>query len=170
MATISTAISREYLQAYDGYDQQAVGMGLINPNVYATPSYQKKKIKNLAIGLLSEISYGGAVHDPSPLVLPIFYESPYGTILGLNLRYVPENYRRAIMKFVLDSNAARIRSNQALIIDWHAMKRAIPVVQYITRRYKAIGISVKETYPLNEIPNVITQQSPWSSHYREMMG
>jgi|AntDeeMinimDraft_6_1070357.scaffolds.fasta_scaffold00692_2 hypothetical protein len=170
MATISTAINKDYLDAYDGYDQQQVGLGLINPSIYATPQYQKKKIKNLAIGLLSDIRYAGFEYDPSPLILPLFFESPYQTILSLNLNYVPEKYRRAIMKFVLDSNAARIKSNQSMMIDWHGLRRAVPTVQYITRRYKAVGVNVVETHPLNQVPDVIKGQSNWQNHYKTLKG
>ncbi len=169
MATITTAISSDYLQAYDGYNQQKVGIGLQTGN-YASPEYAKKKIQNLAIGLLSECVYSGFEVDPTPLMLPIAYEGAYNTILALNLHYVPESYRRAIMKFILDSNAARIRANQSMIVDWHALKRAIPIVQYITRRYKTIGIRVKETFALNDVPKAINQSSPYSNHYRTLMG
>lgn len=169
MATITTAISSDYLKAYDGYDRQKVGIGL-QTGTYASSAYAKKKIQNLAIGLLSECAYSGFDVDPTPLILPIAYESAYNTILALNLHYVPQQYRRAIMKFILDSNAARIKSNQSMMVDWHALKRAIPIVQYITRRYKTIGIRVRETFALNDIPKAITQTSPYSNHYRNLMG
>lgn len=169
MATISTAISKDYLDAYDGYDHQQVGLGLQTGN-YASPAYAKKKIKNLAIGLLSEISYAGFEHDNSPKIIPIAYESPYQTILGYNTNYVPLQIRQAIVKFILDSNAARIRSNQSMIVDYHALKRAVPISQYIIRRYKTVGINVIETFPLAELPNAIKGQSRWENHYRVLMG
>lgn len=169
MATISTAINQDYLKAYDGYDQQAVGIGL-QTGTYASSQYAKKKIQNLAIGLLSEIIYSGFEHDQKPMILPLMYEGPYNTILAYNLNYVPEQHRRAIMKFVLDSNAARIRANQSMIVDYHALKRAVPSSQYIVRRYKTIGIRVLETHSLNEIPSSIKGTSRWQTHYRTLMG
>ena len=44
MPLITQSVASEYLAAYDGYNQQAVGLGLIDPNIYASPEYQKKKI------------------------------------------------------------------------------------------------------------------------------
>jgi predicted nuclease with RNAse H fold len=74
------------------------------------------------------------------------------------------------MKFVLDSNAARIKSNQSMMIDWHGLRRAVPTVQYITRRYKAVGVNVVETHPLNQVPDVIKGQSNWQNHYKTLKG
>lgn len=169
MATITTAISSDYLSAYDGYDEQEVGLGLISPNIYATPSYQSRKIENLAIGLISDIRYAGFEHDPQPLILPYAFESRYQTILCLNLHYVPEAYRRAIMKFILDSNKLRIMNNQSMMVDFQALKRAVPVAQYIVRRMKNVGIRVNETFPLSRIPEAISGTNRWQSHYRTIM-
>lgn len=169
MALITQTVGDDYANMYNGYDSQAVGLGLIQPNIYATPSYQKKKISNLVIGGISRIVYAGMEHDPQPLVLSLFYEARYATILGLNLHYVPQKVRQAILKFVLDSNAARIRSNQPIMIDWHSLKRAVPYVQYITRRYKQVGIHVRETIPLVEWPEAIKDKSGWETHYRTLM-
>jgi hypothetical protein len=167
MATITTSIGKEYLDSYEGYDSKQVGIGLSNPNIYKTPGYDKKKIQSLAIGLLSEAVYSGFDHDPTPLVLPIKYESQYNTILALNLHYVPQKYRQAIMKFVLESNASRIRNNQSILVDYNSLKRAIPVAQFIIRRYKQTGLRVVETYQLNEIPNAIKGSSRFDNHYKK---
>lgn len=169
MALINTSL-KDYLDAYDGYDSHQVGIGLITPNIYATPSYQKTKIQNLAIGLISEITYSGSEHDRMPLIVPIVHESAYNTILAYNLHYVPEVYRRAIMRFILMSNDARIRNNQPLMIDYHALKRAVPVSQYIVRRYKLVGINVIETHQLVRTPEVIAGSNRWDSHFKVLMG
>lgn len=166
MATVTTSLSKEYLEMYKGYDQRAVGLGVINPNAYASPSYQKKKIKNMLIGGISKIRYAGMEHDTQPLVMTIAYEPAYATLIGFNLHYVPTPIRLAIMKFVLDSNAARIRANQPIIIDYRAMKRAVPQSRYIVRRYKAVGIHLEETIPLTEWPAVAKEASKWEGHFK----
>lgn len=169
MPLISQTVGDDYAQMYSGYDQQKVGLGMVNPNVYATPSYQKKKIKNLAIGGISKITYAAFDHDPNPLFLSMAYEGAYNTVIGVNLHYVPPKIRQSILKFILDSNAARIRANQPIMIDWHSLERAVPYVKYITRRYKIYGIGVKETIPLVEWPNVLTEKSPWEGHFKTLM-
>lgn len=165
MPLITQSISKDYIDAYDGYDQQRVGLGLINPNAYASPAYQKKKIKNLMLGGISSFSYGGAEVDPNPTALVIGYESQYSTVIAINLRYLTQKHRQAIMKFVLETNVARIKSNLPIMVDWHALKRAIPDIQYATRRYKVIGIALKETFPLNEWPEVAKQKSVFEGFY-----
>lgn len=166
MATIRTGLGKEYLDAYDGYDSQQVGIGLMQPDVYKTPGYSKKKIQSLAIGLLSSIVYSGYEHDQNPLILPILHESQYNTILAINLRYIPLLHRKAVMKFILESNAARIKSNQSIMIDYHSLKKSVPSIQYAVRRYKQVGIRVNETYQLNEIPQAINKRSRWENHYK----
>lgn len=168
MATISTIANSDYAAAYNGYDQQKVGAGLIDPTIYATPGYAKKKIQNLAIGLISDIRYGAFDHDPNPLIVPWAYESQYQTILAFNLHYVPQRIRSAIMRYILESNQNRIKSNQSIIVDYKRISRAIPDVQYITRRYKTVLIGVNETYPLVEIPKVIRGNYYLENHYLEL--
>lgn len=167
MPRITQSISQDYIDAYDGYDKQEVGLGLLNPNIYSTPQYRKKKINSIALGLVSTISYGGAETDSSPLVLPMVYESAYNTILAYNLRYATPTMRRAILKFVLDANANRIESNQPIIVDYYALKRAIPDSQYLVRRYKVVGVSVMDTYQLNEWADVAKKKSPFDGYYRK---
>jgi len=166
MATINSGGGPDYLKAYHGADLQDIGLGLINPNIYHSKDYQQKKIRTLGIGLLSSVVYAGFEHDTQPMILPIMQEPRYATILAYNLHYVPLDYRKAIMKMVLESNRARIKSNLPIIVDYVAIKNAIPVSQYIVRRYKQVGIGVIETYPLSEIPKVITEQSRWENHYK----
>jgi len=124
MPIITQNIGKDYLDMYSGYNSQRVGMGLINPNIYSTPEYQKKKIQNIVIGGISDIVYSGMEHDTMPTILTIVHENSYNTILAYNLNYIPQQLRQAILKFVLDSNAARIKSNQPLIVDYHAIKKS----------------------------------------------
>lgn len=175
MATVNGGISSEYLQAYDGYDQQAVGLGLatgVDPDgratdtVYATPAYAKSKTQNLPIGLISKIVYSAYENDHNPEVLVMGYEPRYNTVIGYSLRYATPTIRRALLKFVLESNAARIQSNQPILLDYYAIKAAIPDSQYLVRRYKVIGVRVQETYNLNEWTRVATKQTPFDGYYR----
>lgn len=166
MPLITQAISRDYLNAYDGYDSQQVGLGLINPSIYSTPDYTKKKIQNMALGLISEIRYAGFEHDPNPTVLAMAYIPAYNMIMGYNLRYGTQKLRQAMLKYVLDTNAARIKANQPIMIDYHAMKRAIPDSQYLLRNYKVVGIAVKDTLNLNEWVDVVKEKSQFDGFYR----
>lgn len=166
MPLITQSISKDTLELYSGYDQQAVGLGIINPNIYATPEYARKKVGNLVLGGISEIVYSGFEHDREPMFLCAGYIQQYNAVVGYNLHYCPPKMRSAILKFVLDSNAARIRSNQPIMIDYHALKRAIPDSQYIYRMLKIVGIRVIETIPLVEWPEVVKDRSKWEGHYR----
>lgn len=160
-------IGPELLQTYDAYDSTRVGAGLINPDIYRTPGYSKKKIQTLILGGLSRIVYSAYEVSPMPLILSMGVEPQYNTVLGINLLYVPIRYRQAILKFVLDSNAARIRGNLPILVDYPSLKRAIPEVRYIVRRYKQVLIRVDETYPLVEWPNVIKKaENTYQNTYR----
>lgn len=165
MPLITQSISKDYLDAYDGYDQQKVGLGLLEPNIYASPEYQKKKIQNMALGLITECRYSGFENDPNPKVLAIAYETSYNTVIGYNLNYATPKLRQAMLKFILDSNAARIKSNLPIMIDYYAVKRAFPDSQYLVRRYKIVGLSVKETYKIVEWPTVIKEKTPYDGYY-----
>jgi len=165
MPQITRTIGKDYLDMYSGYNQRDVGMGLLTPNIYATPEYARKKVQNLVIGGVSDIIYAGMEHDARPKILTMVYESAYSTILAYNLNYCPQRMRQAILKYVLDSNAARIRSNQPIIVDYHAIKKAVPDSKYIVRRYKVVGINVRETLPLVEWPDAVKAKSQWESHY-----
>jgi hypothetical protein len=163
---ITQSVSKDYLDMYSGYDQQKVGLGVIEPNIYASPSYQKKKIKNLVIGGISEVRYSGFEHDPNPLILTMGYNPNYNVAVVLNLNYCPAVMKKAILKFVLDTNAARIKSNLPIMVDYQSLKRAVPDVQYIVRYYKIVGVNVLETIPLVEWPEVIKTRSKWNNHYQ----
>lgn len=167
MPRITQSITPEYLAAYNGFDRQAVGLGLIQPNIYATPDYQKRKINTMAIGLISDIRYAGFENDPNPKVLAMRYIPQYNMIMGYNLRYGTPKLRQAILKFVLESNAVRIQNNQPIMIDYESLKRAVPDSQYLVRNYKVVGIGVKETYNLNEWVNLINQKSPYDGYYTQ---
>lgn len=167
MAAISQNIKQDWLDMYDGFDSRQVGLGTIEPNIFATQQYQKKKQSKLLIGGLTEIVYAGMEHDRAPLILSMAHETAYNTILAYNLHYVPVQYRKAIVKFVFDSNAARIKNNEPLMIDYHALKRAIPESQYIVRRYKTVGINVLGNIPLTDWKKAIEQPSPWSNHWKQ---
>lgn len=169
MATVLQGLSPDLISMYSGFsqNQQEVGAGLIAPNIYATPDYAERKIRSIPIGGVSDIIYSAADYDPTPTVLVIAFEPAYQTIIGLNLRYVPQRDRQAILKFVIDSNRARILSNQPMLIDWASLSRAVPRVKYITRRYKIVLVGLRKTYPLVEWPNVVKESSPYESHWRE---
>lgn len=169
MALLGTSISKEVVDSYDGFDVTNIGAGLLNPDIYKTKGYSKKKIKKLLIGTLAECSYAGADHDHSPLIIPLGTEPQYGTIIALNLHYVPLQIRRNILKVILESNKARISANQPIMIDWQSLKRSVPEVQYITRRYKQVLLGYGAdggSIPLAEWGEVIKERSKWESHYK----
>ncbi len=99
-------------------------------------------------------------------MLAMAYNPSYNVILGYNLHYCPPVMRKAILKYVLESNAARIKSNLPMLVDYHAIKRAIPDSQYIVRMYKIVGINVLETLQLNEWPSAIQDKTKWQGHYK----
>lgn len=164
-------IGKELLQAYDGYDTAKVGAGLMTPDIYATPSYAKKKIKTILLGTLTEIVYSGFEHDRTPLMLPFRLEGAYNTLLAINLHYLPYEMRRNVIKFVLDTNAARIKSNLPIIIDYNSLVRVVPAVRYAIRRYKQVLIGLGAdggSLPLTEWANAIKVKSKWENHWRDI--
>jgi len=160
----------DWEQLYDGFDVKDVGAGVINPNIYASDAYRKTKIKKIMIGGLNRIVYGGAVNDNNPLALTIFYNATYGAVLSYNLDYVPKKVRKTIIDFVIKSNIKRIKKNQPIIVDYYAIKKAIPVSTKIVRLYKIQLIRVIETYPLNSWGTAINQKSNWQNHYKKSKG
>jgi hypothetical protein len=167
LATINTSSGTEYAKAYDGYSgysTQAVGLGTV-PGMYASPSYAARKTDTLLIGIPSKIQYAAFDVDPTPMAVPIQYISQYNMLLSINLRYAPSKIRQQIMSYILQSNDARIRSNQSIIIDWHGLARAVPSVRYMTRNYKTPGIRVIESYNLADLPQVLNQRSPFESQF-----
>lgn len=166
MAVISQAITKDLLDMYDGYDMTKVGLGMQDPNIYATRNYQKKKIQSMVLGGISDISYSGYEHDRTPLVLVMAFEPQYNTVIGLNLRYIPSLIRKKVLKYVLQANAARIKGNTPIIINYESLKKLVPQVQGIVRRYKIIGIRVEKTYQLNEWPDTLAIKSPFENFYK----
>jgi len=176
MTTITSNFNKDVAAMYDGYkeNRQKIGLGLINPNIYATPDYQEKKISSIILGGISDVLYIGFDTDPTPLVLPFVFESAYNTVLAFNIRYIPPPIRKALLKYVLDTNVARIQSNQPILIDYQSTARAIPEVKGIVRRYKIVGLRVNDatgmgTVPLVEWPNLINLHSPFQQIYRKGM-
>jgi hypothetical protein len=166
MAIVSSA-PKDFKALYTGFDSKEVGLGTIEPNIYATPSYQKKKVGKILIGGLQSIIYAGMEHDLNPLVLALAYEPKYNTILGYNLHYITEAHRKAIVTLVMKSNIARIKGQLPLIIDYKMLKKAIPDSVAIIRRYKTVGIKVIESYPLVEWTSVVKQKSKWANWYKD---
>lgn len=163
----------DYAKLYSGYkeNQAKIGAGMLHPSIYATPEYSETKLDNILIGGIADCIYGSFITDPQPLVLTFGVESNYNTVLGMNLRYVPAEIRKGIIKFVLDSNRARIMSNQPLLIDWKMLARAFPqYVPYITRRYKQQLLRVNNQtgrgmVPLVEWPELVNINSPFETHF-----
>lgn len=169
MATIDTSTPARYAEMYgdySGFSAQAVGLGTV-PGSYASDEYAAKKTDTLLIGIPSKTVYGAFDTDPQPLMVPLFYEAPYNTLMSLNLRYAPAQIRQQIMAYILQSNEARIRSNQPMLIDWNALARAVPAVRMMTRRYKLQAIRLQESYSLESLPRVLTEKSPFENIYKQ---
>lgn len=168
MPIITQSLSKDTADLYRGYNQQEVGLGLINPNIYATKEYGQKKVKNLVIGGVSRIVYAGFEVDPQPLILVMGYEPRYNTVISINLHYISPTARRNALKFVLDSNIARIRSQQPILVDYYGLKRAVPPTRGAVRRYKVVGIAPVRggTIPLVEWPTIIPEISGFENHWR----
>lgn len=168
MATIS-GFKKDWLDLYDGFDFKEVGIGLTKPGIYATSQYAKKKTGIVIMGGITDIIYSGFEHDHNPLIMAMGYEPTYNTLMALNLRYVPEAHRRAIIKWILESNRTRIKGNNPLLIDYKKLERAIPSVRGIVRRYKLVGIRVVGVPAIKDWPTVIKVASPWQNMYKEYM-
>lgn len=174
MATISKAMD-DYSKLYTGYQENraTLGAGMLHPRIYSTPAYARTKIDHLVIGGISDCIYGSFITDPQPLILALGLEPQYNTIIGLNLRYVPAEVRQGIIKFVLDTNQARIISNQPLVVDWRLLAKAFPqYVPYITRRYKQQLLRVnnqtgKGVVPLLEWPELVNINSPFETQFAQ---
>ena len=174
MTTITSNFNKDVAAMYDGYkeNRQQVGLGLINPNIYHSPEYQEKKINSIILGGISDCIYAGFDVDPQPLTMVFKFESAYNTVLGFNLRYIPPPIRKAFLKYVLDTNVARIQSNQPILVDYQSVARAIPEMKGTVRRYKIVGLRVNDatgmgTVPLVKWPELINLQSPFQSIYRK---
>lgn len=166
MATTSRK-KTDFESMYDGFDIKSVGPGTLDPSIYSDPNYAKKKVQRLVIGGISRISYAGFENDAVPLILVIGYVPQYNFVLGYNLRYAPYNVRKAMIEYVIKSNRVRIKKNMPIIIDYHTMKRVVPISAKIIRAYKLPLIRVIESpIPLNGWGIVIKESSKWNTHYK----
>ena len=111
MASTSTN-KKDWVGIYDGFDIRSVGAGIIDPSIYSTPEYAKKKTQKLLIGGLNLINYGFWANDQNPLIITIGFVPAYNVVLAYNLHYVPEKVRHAMIQFIIKSNKNRIRKNQ----------------------------------------------------------
>lgn len=164
MAT-TTSLKKDWEDIYSGFDVLAVGPGTLE-DLYSDPNYAKKKIQKLVIGGISRISYTGWENDAVPLILVIGYVAKYNVVLGYNLRYAPQTVRENIIKYVVKTNLNRIKKQQPIIIDYHSLKRVIPISSKIVRMYKLPLIRVIESVPLNGWGIVIKEKSKFASHYK----
>lgn len=173
MALISTAM-KDYAELYKGYEENRtrIGAGLLHPSIYKTPGYERTKLENIMLGSVTDCIYGSFITDPQPLVLALSLRADINCIMGLNLRYVPSEVRQQILKFVIDSNQARILANKPLMVDWRMLAKAFPsYVPYITRLYKQQLLRVnaqtgKGVVPLIEWPELAKISSPFEGHYK----
>lgn len=164
MARLSNSI-KDWLSLYINFDSKKVGIG-IEPEKFATKGYAKKKTGILLIGGLNEFTYSGAEHDLKPKALIVAFEPVYNTVIGINLNYMPQQYRHAVIKYVFMSNKLRIRQQKPLIIDFKNLMKTIPQITGAIRRYKIVGIKVLNTYPLNEWMTETQGKTTWQAMYR----
>lgn len=156
-----------WLELYDGFPTQDVGAGTIDPDIYSTKGYAKKKVQKIFIGGLNKIVYAGFEHDFQPLILTIGYEAQYNTILAFNLHYVPLTHRQKVIRYILKSNRTRIRKKLPILVDYPSLIKAVPSLEGAVRRYKRQLIRVKEAVPLVGWGEVIKEPTKWRLHYRE---
>lgn len=168
MATIKVPTKDEAMELYQGFDSLTVGPGT-DPDMYASDSYAKSKTKQLYIGSLADLVYGGFEHDMSPTALVLKHVSIYNVVLAVNLHYLNNRLRLAVIKYVLESNKNRIRDNLPILVDWNALKRAVPAVAGATRMYKLPLINVRQVYVLNEWEEQAKKSSRWDNHYKKFV-
>ena len=173
MATVSNNTAATYA-GYSNNDFAEIGAGILNPNIYSTPEYAASKTQVISpSGALATCVYGSFDIDPNPVILTIKQEFQYNTILALNIRYMDTSTRKALFKYVIDSNRARIQSQQTLLVTYDALARKFSnVVPYVTRRYKQQILRVNDStdkgiVPLVEWPNMVNINSPFEGKYRE---
>lgn len=169
MATIDTSTPARYAEMYgdyDGFSSQTVGLGTV-PGMYASDEYAAKKTDTLLIGIPSKSIYISYDTDPNPTIIPLVHESAINCVLGVNIRYCPQQIRQQIMTYILKTNEARIRSGAPIICDWHSLAKAVPAVRAITRRYKLSGLRVVESIGLDGLPQVINERSPFENVYKQ---
>ena len=165
--TTTTKNSKDPLGLYDGFQIEKVGAASIDPDLYASKSYARKKESKIIIGGINRIKYLNADHDAIPLILTIGLVPQYSAFLAYNLNYVPKNIRKAMIDLVIKQNKKRIQKNQPMIVDYATMKRAIPVSSKIVRLYKVQLTKTIEVFPLVAWGTAIDSGSKWSSHYKK---
>lgn len=165
MAVVSASV-KDWAELYDGFDKQLIGIGLSNPNIYADDRYAKKKQGQIVLGGLASMVYSGFDHDPMPLALTFAYEPQYNTIMAFNLHYVPQIYRQAILKMVVDMNVNNIKKNKPIVVDYKKIVKKIPQAEAIIRRYKLTGIRVLGNIPIAEWGKATKERSPFSNMYK----
>lgn len=166
--TVLSSVPSDYAQMYDGYDSQLVGLGVDTAN-YASPQYAKLKTDKLLIGGLSEVIYAGMEHDRMPRIIPMAFETQYNTILAYNINYIPIDIRKRMIKQILQSNVARIQSNQPMFVDYYDLKAVVPETRAIVRRYKILGLRVLDAIPLRDWDRAIAVRTGWENHYRRFL-
>lgn len=169
MAVVSNSI-KDFAAIYQGFPTKDVGLGTIEPNIYATKSYQKKKIDKILIGGLQSIKYAAFEHDPEPLILALKYEPQYNTIIAWNLHYLPVDMRKAVLEIFLRSNEMRIRQRQPLLVDdalIDQLNSRVKGLKNCIRRYKVAGIKVLNQYTLLEWETAVEVKGRWSNWYAE---
>lgn len=167
MPIIKNAPDKELLDLYSGFDVTKVGIGMANPDIYKTAGYSKKKVQSIYIGGMSKIRYIGYELDPQPTVLVLGLETNYQTLLCINTRYLSERMRAAVVDFIFKTNVSRIKSNLPIMIDYESLKRVVPQIKNVIRRYKIVGVKVEETIPLAEWAEVIKESSPFDYVWKD---
>ena len=157
---------QELYRGYDSFDDLDVGLGL-RPETYATPDYAKKKTYKLILGGMANITYAGWDHDREPLILTMYHNVSYNTVLAYNLHYVPYRIRKNIINFILTTNTPRIKNQQPIVIDYYALKRSVKHSEKIVRHYKVVGVRPIENVPLVEWNDRIREKSKWENWYKE---
>lgn len=168
MATIKVPTKDEAMELYQGFDSLTVGPGT-DPDMYASDSYAKSKTKQLYIGSLADLLYSGADHDLMPTALVLSHISQWNVVLSVNIHYLNNRLRLAVIRYVLESNKNRIRDNLPIMIDWHSLKRNFPQVAGATRMYKLPLINVRQVYVLNEWEEQAKKPSRWDNHYKKFV-
>lgn len=143
-----------------------VGLGIQKTN-YASYDYAKKKQDKLILGFLSKTIYIGFEHDQNPLIFAFREEPAYQTVLGVNLNYLPLDARKNISRYIVDSNSARLKNNNAPIIKYEDLIRVDKRAKGAIRRYKLMGLRVLDTIPLSEWENAIAVRSGYENHYKQ---
>ena len=167
MAVIRGGIDKKYLELYKGFGEQEAGPGT-NPDIFASQAFARRKIQTLYIGGLSSFIYAGAFVDDKPLGLIFRHEPQFNTVLGFNLNYLPIKLRKDVLRFVLESNQNRIKSQQQIIVSFDAVSRAVPEARNVVRRYKLQLMNVRETHPLVDFGEVVENSGTrFSNVFRE---